>query len=248
MRFCSFMVDFGFLTAAFRKVGLVDFLLDEFLNLQEAGIVMRSNEGDSHAVAVGTCSTSDAVHIVLRVAGRVVVDNHLDVIDVDASAHDVGGDEDVDVTVAEITHDGVAFLLREVAVHGSDAETFHAECTSQLTHLRLLGTEDDDAVHAASLVKRTMLYDATDDVVLHAVIADVGYLTNLLGRLRHGNLHLDRMVENVVRQLLNVIGHGGREHDGLTFRRQITGNLHDVVVEAHVKHAVCLVKDEEGNM
>ena len=93
MRFCSFMVDFGFITAAFRKVWLVDFLLDEFLNLQEAGIVMRSDEGDSHAVSVGTCSTADAVHIVLWVAWRVVVDDHLDVIDVDASAHDVGGDE-----------------------------------------------------------------------------------------------------------------------------------------------------------
>ncbi len=188
--------------------------------------------------------------VVLGVAWRIVVDDHLDIVDVDAAADDVGGNEDVDVSVAEVTHDFVTLFLFEVAVHGSHFETFHAERASQLAHLGFLGTENDDTLDTLSLVtgKGAVLHDAANDVVFHAVVADVGNLLNLLGRLADGDFDLDGVVQDVVCQTLDVVGHGCREHDGLAMVWQMAGNLHDVVVEAHVEHAVGFVEDEEGNV
>ena len=51
-----------------------------------------------------------------------------DLLHVDAAAPDVGGDEHARVARAELGHDGVALLLRHVAVHGGD-------CEVGLTHL-----------------------------------------------------------------------------------------------------------------
>ena len=51
-----------------------------------------------------------------------------DLLHVDAPAPDVGGDEHARVARAELGHDGVALLLRHVAVHGGDGEV-------GLTHL-----------------------------------------------------------------------------------------------------------------
>ena len=144
---------------------------------------MGRDQCDGHTVAVGTCCTSDAVDIVLGIVRRVVVDDHLDVIDVNSAAHDVGCNENVDVAVAEVAHDGVALLLGQVAVHCAHTQSFHAERAPQLADFCLLGAENDDAVHAVfSVVERTMLNDAADKVVLHPVVTDIGNLPDFLSR------------------------------------------------------------------
>ena len=46
-------------------------------------------------------------------------------------------------------------------------------------------------------------------------------------------------------QFFYLVGHRSREHDGLTGRWQRLCNFQDVVREAHVEHAVCLVENEK---
>ena len=67
------------------------------------------------------------------------------------------------------------------------------------------------------------------------------------GGLAHGQLHLDGIVQNGACQLLNLLGHGGTEQDGLAVLGQILLYLQDVIAEAHVKHAVRLVQNKEGD-
>ena len=52
------------------------------------------------------------------VLGRVVVDDDVDVVDVDAAGGDVGGDEDVELAVAEVLERLLALALAQVAVDG----------------------------------------------------------------------------------------------------------------------------------
>lgn len=61
------------------------------------------------------------MHVVVRVARHVVVDDELDVRDVEAAAGDVGGDEDAGGAGAEAREVGGAFGLREEGVQGGGA-------------------------------------------------------------------------------------------------------------------------------
>ena len=59
------------------------------------------------------------------------------------------------------------------------------------------------------------------------------------------SFHFHRVVKNGLGQLLDFGRHGGGEHNGLPFLGKILDNLHDVVRESHIEHAVCFVEDEE---
>ena len=54
--------------------------------------------------------------VVFSVGGQVVVDDQGDLLDVDASGQQVGGDEDSGRARAELAHDDVTLLLVHVAV------------------------------------------------------------------------------------------------------------------------------------
>ena len=86
-----------------------------------------------------------------------------------------------------------------------------------------------------------------DDAQFLRLIADECRLLYLVGRTADGYLNHHGVVEHGLRQLLNLVGHGGGKHDGLTVLRQLGGYLKNVVGESHVEHAVCLVKYEEAD-
>ena len=95
----------------------VHLLLDESLEGREflhLAAVIAVDQREALAVAVGACGAADAVHIILRVVGHVVVDDQLDAGDVDAAAHYVGGYDDVGAAGTEGIHHLLAFLLLEV--------------------------------------------------------------------------------------------------------------------------------------
>ena len=124
-------------------------------------------------------------------------------------------------------------------MHLAHVEVHLLERPGHLLHLEFRRGEDDDALQLLGFEERT------DDAQLLRFMADVGSLHNLVSRTRHGQLHLHGIGQDMVSQLLNLVGHGSREHDGLAALRQQFGNLHDVVVEAHIEHTVGLIENEE---
>ena len=79
--------------------------------------VLFVDERDGYTVAVGTCRSSDAVHIVFCIVGHVEVYDHSNVVDVDATCHDVCSDEHVDLSALKLVEHLVALCLVEVGVH-----------------------------------------------------------------------------------------------------------------------------------
>ena len=112
------------LSTTFWQVGLKDFFFDEVLDFEQMLPVVRGDKGDGLPIAVGTCGSSYSVDVVFWIARYVIVDDHLYVIDVNASTHDVGGNEDADAAVLECKHDFFTLPLDEVAVHCTHIETF----------------------------------------------------------------------------------------------------------------------------
>ena len=103
---------FGCFAEAFGEWCLGDFTFEETLDSHKITDVLVGNEGDGNAVTLGASGTSNAVDIVFGVVRHVVVDDAEDVVDVDTSGYDVGGDEDVDLSGLEAVHDVVALGLR----------------------------------------------------------------------------------------------------------------------------------------
>ena len=69
--------------------------------------------------------------VVLSVGGQVVVDDERDLLDVDSSGEEIGGDENARGSRAELAHDDVSLLLVHVAVHGGHGEVAGVHLLSQ---------------------------------------------------------------------------------------------------------------------
>ena len=59
--------------------------------------------------------------------GYIVVDDHVDLLDIDSSSDDVGGDEDFGFTVPEFVEDLVSLIRQLVSVERGDRVTFFSQ-------------------------------------------------------------------------------------------------------------------------
>lgn len=72
-----------------------------------------------------------------------------DLLDVEAARPDVGGDEHAGMTAAELSHDGIALLLRHVPVHRAHREIVLPHLLRQPVHLEAV----------AEVIRKTHMYD-----------------------------------------------------------------------------------------
>ena len=86
------------------------------------------------------------------------------------------------------------------------------------------------------------------DAQLLGFVAHVGALLNFLGGLAYCQFYDNGVFQQGLGQVFNLVGHGGREHDGLAGGRQQLCYLFNVFRETHVEHAVGLVEDEERHL
>ena len=228
-------------STALREWVLLDILVEEFLYLVEGKHVILIDQGDCHTIAVSTCRTADAVHIVLGIVRHVVVDDHGNIIDINATGHDIRGHEHINLAALKLEHDIVALSLFKVRVHLTAVDLQLLQSLVDLLHFHLTSREDNNPLEVAGLE------DVLNDLELLCLVADISTLLDLVSRFAHGKLHLNRVLQQVLRKFLNVLRHCGREHDRLTVLGETGGYLHDVLGEAHVEHAVSLIQHKEAN-
>ena len=201
------------------------------------------DECDGDAGATGATRATDAVHVGLVVVGALVVDDVRDVVDVDAACCDVGGDEHVDLSGAELLECLLACHLTEVAVDGADGETALGEVVCDLLGGALGAREDHRRAAAVGL------QDACDEFgLVHRVCA----VHVLRGALVHrgvvGVLCADvcRTLQERAGEGDNGAGHGRGEEHRLLLLGQCRHDAFDVGEEAEVEHFVGLVENENG--
>ena len=108
--------------------------------------ILFRNEGDCTSVAVSASRTADAVHIILRLAGHIEIDDHLDIVYVDAPRNYVCSDNHIDFSRLEIEHDIFAPALVKVGVHLPYLEIRAAELTGEILDLYLRRGEDNNSL------------------------------------------------------------------------------------------------------
>ena len=179
------------------------------------------------------------MHVRLGVVRDVVVQDVRDPVDVETARSHVGGHEDVDLTVLQLRDGALTLRLGDVAVDGSCREPARPQPLRQVFG-GLLGAYEHD--HRVELLD----FEDTGQRVQFALVRDLEIPLRDVRRGPGLGLHrdLDRVLEVLLRQPADRLGHGGREQRHLLGLRRIAQDALDVFGKTHVQHLVGLVEDE----
>ena len=200
-----------------------------------------SDERDDGARVARPRGATRPVQVVLRVGGRVDVDDEADVVDVDAPRGDVGGHQDGRAPLLEVGDGPVAGVLCLAAVQRAGVDAVAPQHLHQAVDA-VLGAREQDR---AAVARRHLRGDPRlvgdvdqQDVMIH------------LGDLRGGRCDRarDRIGEVLADEGAHLAVEGGGEQQSLPVGRREVQNCPDLRQEAHVGHAVGLVEHRDGDL
>ena len=207
-----------------------DFLADQPLNVPEvSAFVVFIAEGNGNAFGTCPASPSDSVDIGLRDVGDFVIDDVAQVVYVDAACRDVGGHQNAKVSALKRFHGLFPLGLRLVAVNGFTAHPLFPEVLDQFVCAILGSGEDQCTAHVGCLQdihQKVLFFCLTDEKHL--------LFNGFCSRASTFDFHREGVDQNRIRQLLDVLGHRGREEQGLSPWWEQFDHLSDVVNEPHV--------------
>lgn len=109
-----------------------------------------------------------------------------------------------------------------------------------------LGSNEDKNL---AVLLRNLLQVAEKFASLVKVSADFDVLGNVVvgSKVKRTNVNLDKVVEEVHGETLDLLGPSGREQESLSVRSDLRNNLSDLGLETHVEHSVGFVHNEISN-
>ena len=170
------------------------------------------------------------------VVGKVVVDDHGELFDVYTPRGDVGCDEYAGTFVGKLHHHIRAVNLLKVAVNGQSIDLFLAQVSGDLLRLELGVAKDDDIF---GLIAGKDLYEHRQFLFLLQLVKT---LRDRVGALGRDGLNIEGVFLDGGTQLHDLFGISGRKEKGLTLLGHKSNHPVDLFDEAHVEHAVRLVK------
>ena len=217
-----------------------DFLLNELFDIDEKLVFLGRAVGNGVTGGSGASGPSDPVHVGFRFVREIHVDDEGDVLDIDSTGRDVGGDKDGEVSFFELGEGAVALRLGAVAVNRFGFETVRVDRLTELVG-SMFGAGEDDGEAFALLVGEVL----QEQIFFGVFVDEADRLVDFLGRCFFGcDRDRGRVDQDGMGQFLDRPGEGGGEEEGLSFAGEGGDNFFDVAEEAHVEHAIDLVEDE----
>ena len=174
--------------------------------------------------------------IIVRMPGRVEIEDVADALDIKAARSHVRCDQDIDRTVAESLQFRDTRRLVNVPVNLAGLVSVALQALVEFAHGRLAIAEDDGALHLLPVEEGAQRFALLARIHLHQMLRDIG-------RSGRRARDLDRLgiAEEAIRQFLDDGRHGGREEQRLPLRGQFGADMLNVGNEPHVEHAVRFV-------
>jgi hypothetical protein len=211
------------------------------LDLLEQLDVAAGHEVDRNTLAAVAAAATDAVQVVLLVAGEIEVDHDVDVVNIDTAGNEVGGDEHTGAAGAEGGHDLLALTLGHLGVHRRHGVVVGVELLGDPVDLAARVGEDDGLGNGDGLVQvhqgvqLVLLLDG-DEELLDTLERQVVTLDEDTGGVTH----------ELLGELEDVFGHGGREERDLDVLWQELEDLVNLVRETLGEHLIGLIKDQDA--
>ena len=178
--------------------------------------------------------------VVLTVGGEVEVDNQGDLLHVDTTGEQIGGDEDAGGTRTELAHDDVTLALVHVSVHARDGEVALLHLLLQPVHLSAGVAVDDGLGDGERLVEIA----ESVKLPLLAVNGNLELLDTLKGELVLLHKDANGLAHEPLRDLEHFEGHGSGEEADLDLFRKELEDVIDLVLETAGEHLIGLVEEE----
>lgn len=214
------------------------------LNVPQNAHVLACNEVDRNTLASKSSRSADTVDVVLTIAGKVVVDDQTDLLDVDTTRPDISGDEHTTVSLSEVLHDAVPLFLWHVAVHAADSEVGLTHLVGQPVHLAPGVAEDDSlsdgqgVVEIAQGVKLPVLLLDGDEVLLET----------LEGQFVTLHKDADGVGHELGCHVEHIVGEGSRDDDDLGGGREVSVHVVDLLSESLVEQLIGFVENQHLNV
>jgi len=205
--------------------------------------VVVGDEVDSDTLTSETTGTTDSVQVVLDVRRQVVVDDQGDLLDIDTTGQQIGGDQDTGGTGSELTHNTVTVHLVQLSVHDGDGEVTLGHLLGQPVHFPAGVAVDDGLGDGQGLVEIAQ----SVQLPLFLLDRDVELTDTLEGKLVLLHEDTDRVAHELGSELQYIRGHGGGEEGNLDARRQAFEDVIDLLLETARKHLIGLIEDEQLN-
>jgi hypothetical protein len=109
--------------------------------------VIVGQEAYCFAYGLGTAGTADPVDIILRMAGKVVIDHVGNAFHIDSTRSDVGRDKDADTAGLKILERTKPLILRSVGVKCRTRDTEGFKTTGNTVGPVFGAGKDEDGLH-----------------------------------------------------------------------------------------------------
>lgn len=211
------------------------------LDLLDEASVLGQHKVDRCTFTTEATGSTNSVNVVFLLDWEFVVDDETDLLDIDTTSQEIGGDEDTDGSLTELLHDDVTLDLVHLSVHDADSELVLSHSLLEFLDT-LLGVTVDQG-----LVDVQVGVEVEEHVHLPLVLLDgnVVLANTFEGELLRLDEDLCGFTHEMLGELENVRREGGGEERDLNVSGQVLENVLDLVLEAAREHLVSLIKSEE---
>jgi hypothetical protein len=235
----SSLHDLGEIEGQFLNLGIV-----ELSQVGEELRVAGGDEVDGHSLASEPPRSADSVDVLGSVGGQVVVDDEVDLLDVDAPAEQIGGDEDAGGAGPELLHDVDPLRHLHVARNAGHHELVLGQLVGQLLHALLAVGEH----HALRNHHVLVQLDQRTELLTVLLQGNVELLDTVEGELLVLHQDLHGVLHELLSHLDDLGRHGGREEADLDVGGERLEDLSDLVDKAAAEHLIGLVEDDDLEM
>lgn len=212
---------------------------DQAFDVPDIARLFRCRERDGPAFLSGARRASDAMHIVGGIVGKIEIDHHGNVRNVDAAGGDVRCDENAVLARFKTLQCFLPLRLRAIGVHLCRTVSHALHCTGDLARA-VLGARKNE--YASFL----FLQDRSEERELFFPTDNEQLLFHLFGCGAGGrHFYAERRAHVSAREPQDLRRHGGGEEHRLPFLRYMTQDALNLRFESHVEHPVCFVQHED---
>lgn len=209
----------------------------------ELGVVWK-DEVNCDSLSSESTSSTDSMDIVLLLEWELVVDDETNLLDIDTSSEEIGGNEDSSGSSSELLHDSVSLDLVHLTMHGGNSEVMLVHGLLKLKN-SLLGVAIDKG-----LVDIQVGVEIEENLHLPFLLFDGNVI--LTDTLEGEVLTLDENLLWISHEMLgeskDVVWHGSREECNLHVTWQVLEHILDLLLESSGEHLIGLVHDEESEV
>jgi len=171
------------------------------------------------------------VDIIFAVCGQVVVDYQGDLLNINSSGQQIGGDQNSGTSASELLHDDISLRLIHISMHGADGEILLRQFVGQPIDLSARVAKDDGLSDCDSFVQ------IGEGVEFPIFFFDGN--VELFDTFEGEFVFLDEDANGIAHEFLgdfeDIRGHGSGEKDGLSRSWEELENIVNLILETSLQ-------------